>query len=60
MGKKKSIKPKVSQKVEWDLPDFSENMGIFPEDVPFGRNIGCGGKSIKKENQSSENQKNKT
>ncbi|TFV95498.1 hypothetical protein E4S40_04560 [Algoriphagus kandeliae] len=59
MGKKKSSKPKVSQETDWDYSDFSENMGIFPADVPFGRNIGCGGKRHKKENQTSENQKNK-
>lgn len=57
MGKKKPTDQKEPQKTDWDFPDFSENMGIFPSDVPFGRNIGCGGKSIKKEDQSSKSQK---
>ncbi|MBY5951986.1 hypothetical protein OU792_09475 [Algoriphagus sp. NF] len=40
--------------------DFSDQMGLFPEDVPFGRNIGCGGKSTKNDIQKPKNQENKS
>ncbi|NVJ87236.1 MAG: hypothetical protein HWE15_13070 [Algoriphagus sp.] len=59
MGKNKSKKPIDPEKMDWDLPELSEGLGLFPEDIPFGRNIGCGGKSTKKPNQNTDNQKNK-
>jgi hypothetical protein len=36
--------------------DYSEKMGLFTEDIPFGTNIGCGGKSTNKDTQKPKNQ----
>ncbi|WP_155847127.1 hypothetical protein [Algoriphagus marincola] len=39
-----------------NIVDFSEKMGLFPEDIPFGTNVGCGGKSPNKDTQKPKNQ----
>jgi hypothetical protein len=53
-------KEKPSPSAEENAFDFSEKMGLFPEDIPFGRNIGCGGKSTNKDTQKPKNQENKS
>lgn len=45
MAKKKNKDKKPAE--DWDL---EEGFGGIPEDIPFGKNIGCGGKTQKKDN----------
>jgi hypothetical protein len=54
MSKKKKEKTIPSDKE--NAFDFSEKMGLFPEDIPFGTNVGCGGKSTNKDTQRPKNQ----
>ncbi|KPQ13412.1 MAG: hypothetical protein HLUCCX10_13135 [Algoriphagus marincola HL-49] len=58
MSKKKTEKPNPLD--EENPLDFSAQMGLFPVDIPFGTNIGCGGKAKNKEGQKPKNQQNKS
>jgi hypothetical protein len=55
MSKKKKVKH--SHQIEESEFDFLGQMGLFPDDVPFGTNVGCGGKSTNKDVQKPKSQK---